>query len=300
MILSTSPIEKDHRIKNTSHQQHNLLDSRENENSTLEMMMSFDSASNYGVDLVHPMQFQVQENALVNVQQSLRYANDGWLELLEPTPIREEEKHDEVQESHKIHYQQHKAKSLDATNKKTTQDITMHGYSDRNEGRANIKNFHTKSGDNHTCRRKGLRANSGHLFPMDWYSDHDLSGTRGSSHPATAATPKFSSDDCIKPQEHDVICTRGKRFYQHAGCIRFREIIQEFHGKYKKAKTRLDKTIVIDSVIACVTMTEQLRRGDRIKGVARFLKYDVSSKTFKIMDNAHVRDKVGHALRDAA
>lgn len=50
--------------------------------------------------------------------------------------------------------------------------------------------------------------------------------------------------------EHDVFCGRGGRCFNHTGNRRFRSKVMSRLGEYSKAKSKYDKTAIIDEIIS--------------------------------------------------
>lgn len=94
------------------------------------------------------------------------------------------------------------------------------------------------------------------------------------------------------PTFADIVCSRGKRFFRHPGNERFRQIIHQSVQEYIEAETRMDKSIVIDSIIDSVRSQDESR-------LVRFMKYQSKSNTWTELPLEQIRDKVSHALRDA-
>jgi hypothetical protein len=86
----------------------------------------------------------------------------------------------------------------------------------------------------------------------------------------------------------DVLCGRGKTSFNHVGNRRFRDIIANSVDKYNSAKSRLEKSMVVHSIV------EQVKK---VKG--RFLKQDRFSGRWYELDERQAKEKVGHAIRDA-
>jgi hypothetical protein len=100
-----------------------------------------------------------------------------------------------------------------------------------------------------------------------------------------------SSVITAEPGPYDVVCGRGKGSYNRPGNRLFRELVLEYVPEYMGARSKLDKSIVLNSIIERVQ-----RQGN---GTALFVKYDRRSKKwFEIGDDV-AREKVGHALREA-
>jgi hypothetical protein len=103
-------------------------------------------------------------------------------------------------------------------------------------------------------------------------------------------SPSSTSFPC-GPKKHDVVCSRGKVFYSLPGNVRFRNTIRCYIPVYLAASSKMDKSAVIDKIV-----DDALKSTD---GPTRFLKYHSRTCTWSIMGHDQVRDKVGHALREA-
>jgi hypothetical protein len=100
------------------------------------------------------------------------------------------------------------------------------------------------------------------------------------------------TDDVQGPSKYDVICSRVKPFHQYPGSQRFRDIIYASLPAYISASTRVDKSTVIESIMDIV-----MDHPDG--GLVRFLKYHTADKTWSVLAKNRIRDKIGHALREA-
>ncbi|GAX23235.1 hypothetical protein FisN_21Hh083 [Fistulifera solaris] len=98
---------------------------------------------------------------------------------------------------------------------------------------------------------------------------------------------------CCGPNEHDIVCSRGKVFYKLPGNIRFREAIRAYMPKYMKATSKMDKSLIIDNILDITVTVDAFGRP------SRFLKYHSQTRSWSVMGHDQVRDKVGHALREA-
>ncbi|GAX26416.1 hypothetical protein FisN_37Hh034 [Fistulifera solaris] len=99
-----------------------------------------------------------------------------------------------------------------------------------------------------------------------------------------------SKEETPGPNNNDVVCSRGRRFHDLPGCVRFRKIVNDYIPSYVSASSRVDKSSVIAQII-----DEVLNHDD---GPVRFLKYQASTKSWNVMGKEQIRDKVGHALRE--
>ncbi|CAB9512994.1 expressed unknown protein [Seminavis robusta] len=87
----------------------------------------------------------------------------------------------------------------------------------------------------------------------------------------------------------DVLCGRGKSSFNHPGNKRFRDLITSSIQEYDRADSRLEKSLVVHSIV----------EGIRSVG-GRFLKTDQDTGKWTELDDRACREKVGHAIRDAA
>jgi hypothetical protein len=92
----------------------------------------------------------------------------------------------------------------------------------------------------------------------------------------------------LQPTRNDVLLGRAAAVFHHPGNCRYREIIAINLRRYKEAKTRLDKMVLIRQV------TEQILDDGRV----RFLRHDLRTDAWSEVPFRHVQDKVSHALRD--
>ena len=98
------------------------------------------------------------------------------------------------------------------------------------------------------------------------------------------------SASSIVPSRFDVIVGRGKFCTSHPGNIDFKRIIQSHLDVYANAPSKLDKSIVVSSIIEMVRTQSPLNGG--------FLKRTRTGE-FRIVSDRVAREKVGQALRDS-
>lgn len=89
----------------------------------------------------------------------------------------------------------------------------------------------------------------------------------------------------------DVLCGRDKQSYNNVGNRRFRIMISMNLQKYMKCETRTERSKMI------LGLTYELRQ---YCGQLRFLKRVKGSNTLVQLDYKQSREKIAHALRDAA
>ena len=89
------------------------------------------------------------------------------------------------------------------------------------------------------------------------------------------------------PGPYDVICARGKKAAEHAGNVRFREIIQQYKPAYAQATNKVEKSLLVSEIVDAV-------RGFSPDGgfVKKF-----GSRYYEVGDSV-AREKIGQCLRD--
>jgi hypothetical protein len=101
-------------------------------------------------------------------------------------------------------------------------------------------------------------------------------------------------DASYQPGEYDVVCGRGKGSYNRPGNKRFRSLVATYIPQYLKARSKVDKSMVLNMIIDKVHSFSN-PDSDR---PAQFVKYTKQSGWVLIGDE-HAREKVGHAIREA-
>ena len=92
--------------------------------------------------------------------------------------------------------------------------------------------------------------------------------------------------DGYEPRGRDICCGRGKRNWNHAGNVYFRQLVQANVDRDLDAPNKTGKTSVVLSIV------EQIRQDG-----AYFVKQNAEGKWYDIGDT-QAREKVGHSLRD--
>jgi len=92
----------------------------------------------------------------------------------------------------------------------------------------------------------------------------------------------------FEPSEYDVICGRGRGNLKHRGNKRFKAIVQKHLSEYQVAKTKLDKSAVLNLIL------EEVRKDEVVKFVSKD-----KGKWFEVADEK-AREKIGHCIREAA
>jgi len=128
----------------------------------------------------------------------------------------------------------------------------------------------------------------------DGHDNHFLQRYQVDLPPAIAdfATKKETKGlpNTYEPSAYDVVCGRGKGNYSQPGNKRLHLLIQEYLQTYTEAKTKLDKTIVLDVIV------DRVR--EQNNGTARFVKFEPQSGWVEI-SSEQAREKVGHTIRQA-
>lgn len=90
--------------------------------------------------------------------------------------------------------------------------------------------------------------------------------------------------------EHDVICGRGRRCYDHIGNQRFRKMVAHCLDEYSAAATKLEKTFIICEIVV------RVRQNSPNGG---FVKSDPMTGRFCEVGDFLAREKTSQAFRDA-
>jgi hypothetical protein len=101
-------------------------------------------------------------------------------------------------------------------------------------------------------------------------------------------------DASYQPGAYDVVCGRGKGSYNRPGNKRFRSLVATYIHQYISARTKMDKSMVLNTIIDQVNSYTNPDTGL----AAQFVKYTKAAGWVMIGDE-HAREKVGHAMREA-
>lgn len=88
------------------------------------------------------------------------------------------------------------------------------------------------------------------------------------------------------PQNNDVICSRGADSYNHIGNKKFRSIVDYQLGNYTKASSKLEKSLIVSSII------DEVRHNGGV-----FLRRDARTDSYYEVDEKLSREKAGQAIR---
>ena len=104
----------------------------------------------------------------------------------------------------------------------------------------------------------------------------------------SAHTMRFLPEG-YKPGDHDVLCGRGRKCFNHAGNVKFRAIVQSFLPQYNKAIAKLEKSYILSDVV------EQVRKNS---GQGGFIKKDPNTGRWYEVGDFLAREKTSQAFRD--
>lgn len=91
------------------------------------------------------------------------------------------------------------------------------------------------------------------------------------------------------PDEYAVVCGRGKGSYNRIGNKRYHAIVRSHIPDYLAAKTRFDKSTILNEII------EEVKAQNN--GQGRFVKLDSDGSWYEISDEQS-REKCGHTMRE--
>jgi hypothetical protein len=109
--------------------------------------------------------------------------------------------------------------------------------------------------------------------------------------PVTPAPPQELPID-FKPENYDIICGKGKSFFNHIGNRRFRVTIELYLPQYQAAQTKSGKSAIVNNVV-------NLIRSSTSSGAGGFIRFDKKTNRWMELGDAGSREKVGQAIRDA-
>jgi hypothetical protein len=104
-------------------------------------------------------------------------------------------------------------------------------------------------------------------------------------------TRQLAQSSVYNPTDYDVVCGRGKGYYDKPGNKKFRSIVATEVDNYISATTKTAKSIILDNIVQRVE--------EQNNGNATFLKYNGKKKGWCKMSHFEAREKVGHAIREA-
>ena len=102
---------------------------------------------------------------------------------------------------------------------------------------------------------------------------------------STASAQNSRPGSLVHPTENDIILGRGVLHAGHAGNRRFYAVIDQYIPMYNAAKTRTEKTRVVQIIY------------DVLTSVGRFVKEDPPSAACVVIDADAAKKKISHAIR---
>jgi len=96
-----------------------------------------------------------------------------------------------------------------------------------------------------------------------------------------------SLPDDFSPGPNDVVCARGKSYWDHAGNQKYRALIAGCTEKYSATSNKLEKTLIVSEIVDSV----HKRKGKFVKKVKK-------GGPWVEVDEVFAREKVGQSLRD--
>lgn len=93
--------------------------------------------------------------------------------------------------------------------------------------------------------------------------------------------------DNYVPRKYDVLCSRGKEAWNHYGNVYFRKVVHLNAERYNKAKSRLERTILVSEVVEYI----------RSRGTG-FVKQEPNSSNWIEVGDELAREKVGQMMRN--
>ena len=93
--------------------------------------------------------------------------------------------------------------------------------------------------------------------------------------------------DNFQPRDTDILCGRGRGVWEHPGNRRFKSLIEAHAEKYSTARNKMDKGVVIASIVDSI----------REEGIL-FVKKDAKTQSWLDIGEYQAREKTSHAMRD--
>ena len=89
------------------------------------------------------------------------------------------------------------------------------------------------------------------------------------------------------PGKNDVVCARGKSYWEHPGNRMYRSLIAGATQKYANTVNKLEKTMIVSSIVSAVHNRDGM-----------FVKKDKKGGPWVEVDEVFAREKIGQSLRD--
>jgi hypothetical protein len=104
---------------------------------------------------------------------------------------------------------------------------------------------------------------------------------------SSGATSSCCLSQCFVPGPRDVVCARGKSYWDHQGNQRYRALIQAATEKYSSSTNKLDKTLIVSEIVEAIHAKQ-----------GRFVKKEKKGGPWVVVDEVFAREKVSQSLRD--
>lgn len=100
------------------------------------------------------------------------------------------------------------------------------------------------------------------------------------------AEDKISFHSDFSPRRNDVICARGKHYWDHEGNKMYRTIVALSKDKYIKATSKIEKSLIVSEIVESIHNSG-----------GSFVKQDKEGRWVEVDDHS-AREKVSQSLRD--
>lgn len=97
---------------------------------------------------------------------------------------------------------------------------------------------------------------------------------------------KYLPDDFV-PRATDVVCARGKSYWEHPGNRKYRVLIAASTDKYASTSNKLEKTLIVSEIVEAIHNEGGM-----------FVKKEKKGGPWVEVDEVFAREKIGQSLRD--
>ena len=154
------------------------------------------------------------------------------------------------------------------------------------------KTFHPTSNptSNPTSKRKTtLRPNQARRMStfQKNTSKHNRLANVSDDDESSGAASSSCLPDHLAPRPNDVVCARGKSYWDHEGNKRYRALIQAATEKYSSTTNKLDKTLIVSEIVEAIHAQQ-----------GRFVKKEKKAGPWVVVDEVFAREKISQSLRD--
>lgn len=120
------------------------------------------------------------------------------------------------------------------------------------------------------------------MYPFEFFDSNTSPNNLDRTTLSFKRSETISSPSCT-----DVICARGRVFWDHEGNRRYRALIAQATREYAGSNCKLEKSLLVSEII------EAIRRSN-----GRFIKREKRGGRWVEADEGFAREKVGQSLRD--